>query len=332
MEKLRVGIAGLGNFGELHLLAFAQLPYVRITRLCSRSETRARELAQRFQVPHISTDRQEFAQSDDVDLVSVVTASSDHAAVAIPALEAGKHVLIEKPMAASLEDAEAIVAAAQKAYGKCMVAHICRFQAPFYHAKRLIDAGELGEIALIQSWRNNHYSLVKPGRFQNPLRETAIHDIDLALWYTGSEIAEVSGFKSFHHTRELADTGCALVRLRNGTICTFASSWLRRDAQPSDLDARLKIVGTRGEIEINQPPRNFTQFDDHAFHFVNPEVVRDPVIMQQTGLMAEIAYFCRCVLEDQAPTMVTPEDALRTLRAAAQIDAACRPIHEQLGR
>ncbi|MEN6357566.1 MAG: Gfo/Idh/MocA family oxidoreductase [Armatimonadota bacterium] len=323
MKKLRVGIVGLGEFGELHVTAFSQIPYVEITRVCSRTASRAKEIADKYHVPAISTDYEEFACSDDVDVVSVATLSRDHRVVSVAALESGKHVLLEKPIADSLDDAEAIAAAAKRSAGKFMTAHICRFMPPYAHAKSMIDLGKLGEISMIQAYRNNHYTTLSPGRKLNPMRETAIHDIDLALWFTGSDVEECSGYKRYNQSDKEADSTLAVVKLTNGTLCSFASSWMGRDAMPAGLDAMMKIIGTKGEIEIKMPPDNFRFIDDAKHYNFNPETSLDPIILRQSALATEIEYFLRCVLEDKEPEVVTPEDALKTLRASIEIDKNC---------
>jgi predicted dehydrogenase len=92
---------------------------------------------------------------------------------------------------------------------------------------------------------------------------------------------------------------------------------------PAGLDAMMKIIGTKGEIEIKMPADNFRFIDDARHSNFNPETSLDPIILRQSALATEIEYFLRCVLEDKEPSMVTPEDALKTLRASIEIDKNC---------
>ncbi|MDD5697711.1 MAG: Gfo/Idh/MocA family oxidoreductase [Victivallaceae bacterium] len=326
MKKLRVGIAGLGEFGELHTLVFSQLPYVEVKRVCSRTESRAREIADRYKIPSFCTNYDELATADDLDVISVVNFGKNHKRVVIPALESGKHVLVEKPMADKVEDAELMVNAAKTSAGKLMVAHICRFMPQYYRAKELASSGRLGKIALIQTQRNNHYSTLSPGRKKNPLRETAIHDIDLALWITGGRLESAHGYKQFNNSDQEADCCVATAKLDNGVICTFASSWLRRDAQPAGVDARMDIIGTGGELHIKMPPDNLVFIDDHSHSHFNPETSLSPVTIRQTALAGEIEYFLKCVLLDETPEVITPEAALESLRTTIKIDESCSEI------
>ena len=326
MKKLRVGIAGLGEFGELHTLVFSQLPYVEVAMVCSKTESRAREIAGKYKVPSFCADYNELAASGNVDVVSVVNFGKEHKDVVIPALQAGKHVLVEKPIADSVEDAELMARAAGKSKGKFMVAHICRFMAQYHRAKELIESGKLGRISMIQTSRNNHYSTLAPGRKKNPMRETAIHDIDLALWFSGGTLESSHGFRKYNNSDREADSCVAVAKLNNGVMCTFSSSWLRRDAQPAGVDARMDVIGTKGELHIRMPPDNLVFIDDHEHSHFNPETALSPVTILQTALACEIEYFLKCVMLDKTPAVITPEEAVESLKTAIRLDESCVDI------
>jgi UDP-N-acetylglucosamine 3-dehydrogenase len=326
MKKLRVGIAGLGEFGELHAMVFSQIPYIELARVCSRSVERAREIAGKYDVPSFCADYNELAMAEDLDVISVVNFGKDHKDLVVPALESGKHVLVEKPIADDVADAELMLNAAKRSNGKFMVAHICRFMPAYYRAKELIEEGRLGRISLIQAQRNNHYSTLSPGRKKNPMRETAIHDIDLALWLSGGKLESASGYKKFNNSDKEADSCMALAKLDNGVICSFASSWLRRDAQPAGVDARMDIIGTEGELHIKMPPENLVFINDRSHSHFNPETSLSPATIRQTALAGEIEYFLKCILKDEPPDIITPNEALESLKTTIKIDESCVEI------
>jgi len=325
MKKIKVGIAGLGEFGELHTMVFSQFPYVEVSMVCSKTASRAKEIAGKYNIPSFCTDYTELANAD-LDVISVVNFGKDHKDVVIPALHTGKHVLVEKPIADSLEDAEQMVKAAKRSTGKFMVAHICRFMPQYYRAKELIASGKLGKISLIQASRNNHYSTLAPGKKKNPMRETAIHDIDLALWFTGGKLESSYGFKKYNNSSKEADSCLAAVKLDNGVMCSFSSSWLRRDAQPAGVDARMDIIGTKGELHIKMPSESLVFIDDHEHSFFNSETTLDPEIIKQTALAGEIEYFLKCVMSGKTPDLITPEEALESLKTTIKIDESCVEI------
>src|SRR5437763_5637256 len=154
MNKVRHGVIGLGWFGEKHCEALAGLPNVELIALCTRRESRLKEVAQRFSVRHTYTNYHDMLANPDVDAVSVVTMWDQHAAPTLAALAAGKHVFLEKPMASTLEDCDAIVAGAKKSRGFLMVGHICRFNPRYAAAQQAIVEGKIGKIVSMYARRN----------------------------------------------------------------------------------------------------------------------------------------------------------------------------------
>src|SRR5262245_41452893 len=126
MTKLKYAVIGLGWFGEKHCEALAGLSNVELFALCTRRPERLQEVAGRFGVRHTYTDYERLLATPEVEAVSVVTMWDQHTGPALAALRAGKHVFLEKPMASTIADCDAIVAAAKTARGYFMVGHICR--------------------------------------------------------------------------------------------------------------------------------------------------------------------------------------------------------------
>src|SRR5262245_3757122 len=154
MSKVRYAVIGLGWFGEKHCEALAGLANAELFALCTRRESRLKELAKRFGVKHTYTDYRELLANRDIDAVSVVTMWDQHAAPTLAALQAGKHAFLEKPMASTVADCDAIVEAAKKAQGYFMVGHICRFNPRYAAAKAAIDEGRIGKIISMYARRN----------------------------------------------------------------------------------------------------------------------------------------------------------------------------------
>ena len=127
MDKVRHAVIGLGWFGEKHCEALAAIPNVEIAAVCTRTPERLAEVADKFNVQKTYTDYHERLADPDIDSVSITTMWDQHAAPTLAALDAGKHVFLEKPMASTAEDCQAIVDAANAASSYFMVGHICRF-------------------------------------------------------------------------------------------------------------------------------------------------------------------------------------------------------------
>src|SRR5262249_42297286 len=145
-----------------------------------------------FGVEHVYTDFRELLANREIEAVSVVTMWDQHAAPTLAALEAGKHVFLEKPMASTLEDCDAIVQAAQKSKGFFMVGHICRVKPRYAAAKAAIVEGRIGKIVSMYARRNipawvTTEILNKIG----PIIGDGVHDTDLMLWYNGAKVVSV---------------------------------------------------------------------------------------------------------------------------------------------
>src|SRR5215212_3621369 len=154
MDKVRYAVIGLGWFGEKHCEALAGLPDAELYALCTRRPERLQEVAGRFGVRRTYTDYRELLADPGVDAVSVVTMWDQHTGPALAALAAGKHVFVEKPLASTVADCDAIVAAAHAARGFFMVGHICRFNPRYAAAKAAVAEGRLGKIVSLYARRN----------------------------------------------------------------------------------------------------------------------------------------------------------------------------------
>src|SRR5687767_9665076 len=137
---------GLGWSGEKHCEAAAGLPHAELAAVCTRTPARLVEVAGRFGVKRSYGDYRELLADPEVDSVSITTMWDQHAAPTLAALAAGKHVMLEKPMASTLDDCRAIVDAAKASRGFLMVGHICRFNPRYAAATAEIEAGAIGRV------------------------------------------------------------------------------------------------------------------------------------------------------------------------------------------
>ena len=189
MDKTRIAVIGLGWFGEIHCDAIAAIPSFELAALCTRTESRLADLGEKYGVSQLYTDYHELLQNPAIDAVSIVTMWDQHTAPTLAALDAGKHVFLEKPMAHTVADCKLICDAAVKAPGHLMVGHICRFNPRYASAKQEIAVGAIGKVLSLSSRRNIPAAwtpeiLNKIG----PIVGDAIHDTDLMLWFTGARV------------------------------------------------------------------------------------------------------------------------------------------------
>ena len=146
MDKLRIGVIGLGWFGEIHCETIVGIPNLELAALCTRRPDRLAEQAKKFGVKKIFTDYRGMLADKNIDAVSIVTMWDQHTEPAVEALVAGKHVFLEKPMASTVADCKKIIATSEKSKGILQIGHICRFNPRYRMAKQAIDEGRIGDI------------------------------------------------------------------------------------------------------------------------------------------------------------------------------------------
>jgi len=252
MNKLRTGLIGCGKVGHLHAAALASLPESEFVAVCARSPEKANAFAEKYHTAAF-TDVQEMIAQAGVEAVFVCTPHPQHARPAITAARAGVHVLVEKPLAASLDDCDAMLAAARD--GKATLGTISqrRYYPPCQRIRQAIQAGKLGRpvlgAATIFGSRDETYYRSDPWRGSWQLEgggvlvNQAPHQLDLLLWYLG-EPEEVFGYWANlnHPYIEVDDTAVAVIRFKNGALGNILVS---NSLNPA-LNARVSVHGANG--------------------------------------------------------------------------------------
>ena len=328
MDRLRIGVIGLGWFGEIHCETIAGIPNLELAALCTRRPDRLAEQARKFGVKKTYVDYRDMLADKDIDAISIVTMWDQHTDPTIAALAAGKHVFLEKPMASTVVDCKKIIAASKKARGVLQIGHICRFNPRYRMAKQAVDAGRIGKIVALSSRRNIPAAwtpeiLNKIG----PIVGDAIHDTDLMLWFTGDTI--VSAYAQTVSVRNLKfpDIGQTMYRFKGGATATLETVWCMPEKTPFDIDERMSIVGTEGIIHIQDTFPNLGIVDGSRLH--SPDTTYWPMFDGERGgaLRDELSYFTNCALKSETPTIGTPEDAAAALEATIAAEESARTGH-----
>lgn len=331
MKRIKHGVLGLGWFGEKHCEALASIPNVELYAICTRNSERLAEVAERFGVQKVYSNYQEMLADPELESVSITTMWDQHADPAVAALEAGKHVFLEKPMASTVADCDRIVEAANKASSFFMVGHICRFNPRYAAAKQEIAAGKIGKIISMYARRNlpawvGATVLDKIG----PIIGDGVHDTDLMFWF--SESRAVTAYAQTVQVREHThpDLGQVMYRLESGASCILESVWCLPDTTPFQIDERMEIIGTEGSISIHDTHPNLMIVDKDGARC--PDTTYWPMIHGQLrgALRDELAYFVNCMTTGEKPTVITPEEsreAVRACLAAEQSAASGTVVH-----
>lgn len=205
------------------------------------------------------TDYQEMIRENpDIQLISIATQSGIHAEIALFCIERGIHLIIEKPMAMSLEDADAIISLSEKKGVKVCVCHQNRFNVAIQQLRMALEAGRFGKLShgsIHVRWnRNQAYYNQAPWRGTwaqdgGCLMNQCIHGIDLLRWLFGDEVEEVYGQtrQRLHNYLEAEDVGMAVVKFKNGVIATIEGTV---NVYPENLEETLYVFGEKGTVKI----------------------------------------------------------------------------------
>ena len=232
MTKFRIGVAGAaGAFGTKHLEALSQIAEADITAVMTTKAEQAKEVAAEFGASHSFDNFDDFIACEDMDAVILATPTQMHAAQSIQAMEAGKHVLVEIPMADSLADSEAILAKQKETSLVAMAGHVRRFNPSHQWVHQKISAGELSIQQMdVQTYffrRTNMNAKGQPRSWTDHLLwHHACHTVDLFMYQAGEDIAEVQAVQGPKHPElGIAMDMAILMKTPKGKICTLSLSF-----------------------------------------------------------------------------------------------------------
>lgn len=242
MDKIRIGLIGCGGIARsMHAPALAAVPDIEIAAICDVDEACTAQVADKYGIKQVFSDYREMIEKADIDAVDICTPNFLHLPPALAAFEAGKHVLVEKPIALNADEAKQMVEAGRGAKKKLMVAQCLRFTAENQALKRFIDAGKLGEMyyARVRATRRRGvpawgFFIDKEKQGGGPLIDIGVHILDLTLWLMGIRRSSPSAARltlSSATNRTSTTTGAS------GTIPSLQS----RTSHPGVLDSRTAL-------------------------------------------------------------------------------------------
>ncbi|HHV94043.1 MAG TPA: Gfo/Idh/MocA family oxidoreductase [Firmicutes bacterium] len=331
MSKLKFAIIGAGVWGETHAYLYKEHPDVELTAVCDVNMGRARELAAKFDVPNVFDNHQEMLRKADIDAVAIVTPDFAHGKIGVDCANAGKHMLIEKPLATTREDVEALVEAAERNNVRVMVDLHNRWSPPFAVAKQSLDSGELGD-PVSAYMRLNDIKWVATDMLPWAAKSSILwflgsHSVDTLRWFFNDEVDQVYSVSSAGVLKKLGvdteDIYQTILQFKNGGIATMENGWITPNTHPCINDIKFNITGTKGMINMdlsnNQMIERFTEDKNDR-----PDVlVRHFVHGKPKGFAYEsIRHFVDC--------LVSGEDFLVSIYDAANTSLVILAIFESV--
>lgn len=324
---IKCGVIGVGTQGRLHVHILQSFrPEVTVMAISDLNLERVRWVARKYNVPYRFTDYDEMLSDVELDVVIVATPDPYHYYPTMAAIKAKKHVLVEKPLATSVKEAEEIVQAARDANIILSVNFSNRFMPQMILTKQLIEQGKLGEPVYAFARLSN--TLYVPTQMIRAwVHDTSLpfwlmsHTIDRVRWLFQQEI--VSVFARTHHGIlrrrgiNVNDLYVAVVEFDNGAVATFESSWILPESRPSIVDSRMDLIFSRGSVSfdtISPAPQVST-----SERFEMPYPVQFEIHGRPYGMVTEsVRTFINAVRTGAQP-FVSAEDGLIAVKVAAAI-------------
>ncbi len=284
MKKVRVGVIGVGAMGRHHPRIYSGMSEVELVGVADIDERRATEVAAEYNTDAF-TDCERLLRTD-LDAVSIAVPTSLHKEVALKAADYGVHMLIEKPIAESLESADAIIDTVRRENLKLMVGHIERFNPAILKLKELISAGELGQVLSISCRRVGPY----PPRIRDVgiIIDLAVHDIDTISYLYGERALNVYSIagNSFH-IRE--DHASILLQYGNNKSGMVETNWLT----PHKI-RKLTVTGTGGVAHAD--------YLEQSLEIWQEEGIKRVEIEKREPLKNELEHFIHAIMNDEEPS------------------------------
>lgn len=329
-DRVRLGIIGLGIMGESYVRIYSQHPLAEVVSVCSRRAERVEELRARYAVPHGATDYRRLLERPELDAVVVATPDREHFAPALAVLQSGRHVLIEKPMTASLAEADELLRAARGAGRMIQVAFNHRWLSAYYQAKTLIAAGEIG--APLAGYARKNDTIFVPTEYIRWAGETTpawflgSHDIDLLRWWLDAEPVEA---RAWGRREVLAARGIptydviqAQVKFSSGAFVTFESAWVYPNTFPSMVDSFVEVIGEAGHVHLDRKCESLEVSTAKKFSYPKGFLMAD-IFGRLRGAFPQCLEDFLLAIRENRPPGVTGEDG-------RQVTAALEAIHRSL--
>jgi UDP-N-acetyl-2-amino-2-deoxyglucuronate dehydrogenase len=321
VKKLNFGIIGCGRIAYKHAEAIKKNEKANLLYVCDIIEERAVDYKNKYGAERYFTDYHEMLRRPDLDVVNICTPSGMHAEMGIAAAKAGKHVIVEKPMALSSIDADALINACDENRVKLAVCFQNRFNPPVQKLRRALEEGRFGKLthasAVVRWFRPQDYYDQAPWRGTwamdgGCLMNQSIHNIDLLQWMMGP-VESVFGYTANNFRKiEAEDVGVAVLKFKNGALGVIEAS---TTIYPENLEETLAIFGEKGTVELGGIAVNkietwkFADSQDENLEMEQQDVPN----VYGFGHDALIEDFIRAVIEDRRP-YIDGREGIKALR------------------
>ncbi len=325
MDKVRVGVIGSAFSSNIHAEAFEEVPEAVLVAACSPNKAHVEEFARKWKIPVAVTDYRKLVERKDVDAVVVGIPNDLHRPVVEAAAKAGKHVILEKPLAHTLDDADAMIAACKKHKVKLMYAETICFTPKYVRAKKLVEQGAVGKLYMVKQGEKHSgphsdwfYDVKRSGG--GAIMDMGCHGIEWARWMYGKPKPKsiVAHCQRVLHTgrTQAEDNSVLILEFEGGGIAVIEDSW----AKHGGMDDRIELYGTAGVIYCDLLRGSSMETYSSTGYDYAVEKAGDTkgwtfTVFEEAhlyGFPHEMRHFIRCILNDETPQEIG-EDGRATL-------------------
>lgn len=299
MRKLGVAVIGTGFWGRNHARNIKELQETHLIAVCDKDEARAKAIAELFGV-EAYTDSRKMLKRKDIEAVTVCTWSTNLATEAMNVLRAGKHVLVEKPMANSVQEAKKIVDLAKKKQRYLMVGFLMRFIPGVQRIREAVEKGEIGTLVYATARRVSEW----PERIGDVgvVKDLAIHDIDITRYLLGDDPVEVYAKAGSLRHKQFEDHAQILLTFKGGKTAFIEANWLT----PYKI-RKLTVTGSSAIMSLDYITQEIT-IETSGQTLAPRYEVKEP-------LKLELQHFANSILNDREP-IITGADGLKAVQVA----------------
>lgn len=322
MKSLNMAVIGCGNIAN-----YAHLPNLlktgqKLVATCDIVEERAKQAAEKFKADRFYTDYEKVLESKDIDAVIIATPPDTHKEIAVDAVKSNKHVFLEKPLAANLEDAYEIYSQWKRSNVKFAVGFCLRHHGMFKYAKELVENNTVGEpVALWRIAIGTAIGVLPPmgwltdrKRSGGMVVENSIHMIDAFRWFAGDIVSALARYKTERTGINIEDNAYIVFTHRNNAFSSILQSWTATHTYES-----WGIVGKQGTVSVKGYVLGTMEVSNRGRGLEEVKIEEDPIVMYEK----EMEDFVKSILEDK-PVFATPLEGLKAMEAAVAAEKSSK--------
>ncbi len=302
-QPVHLGVVGLGYWGPNLARNFDALPGCELAWCCDAQDDRRERLAQVHRSTRFTDRLEDLLEDPDLDAIALATPVPTHAALAQRVLEAGKHCFVEKPLAQSAAQAEAVVEAAERAERIVMVGHLLEYHPGVRLLKEIVDSGELGQTRYIYG---NRLNLGQLRSEENALWSLGAHDVSVVLALAGEEPTELVAHGECYMQEGIEDVVFAFMRFPSGLAAHLHLSWLDPHKERRFTVVGAKRMATFDDMELERKltvyDKGFDEkADSYGEYITRAGEIRCPRVPNAEPLRLECEHFLQCIREGATP-------------------------------